>query len=169
MLEVRDIKYFPDGRSIVDTIGGRRFKVLSRHVVDGYNTARVKFLVDDTVGLEQLADLKKLHEETLQQTKDWFDVAFPNYKRISILEHYGKLPDVEPDYWALPNGPSWLWWILNILPVDYKMKVSYIMDTFGLCILIFLFIYFSDTMFIDDIAQEAIVEYKTHFNRFSRS
>jgi len=124
MLEVRDIKYFPDGRSIVDTIGGRRFKVLSRHVVDGYNTARVKFLVDDTVGLEQLADLKKLHEETLQQTKDWFDVAFPNYKRISILEHYGKLPDVEPDYWALPNGPSWLWWILNILPVDYKMKIQ---------------------------------------------
>ena len=27
MLEIRDIQYFPDGRSVVDTMGGRRFKV----------------------------------------------------------------------------------------------------------------------------------------------
>ena len=46
MLEIRDVQYFPDGRSVVDTVGGRRFKVLSRSSRDGYNTAKVEFLRD---------------------------------------------------------------------------------------------------------------------------
>lgn len=49
MLEVRDIQFFPDGRSIVDTMGGRRFKVVERGIMDGYNTAKVEFLEDDQV------------------------------------------------------------------------------------------------------------------------
>ena len=49
MLEIRDIQYFDDGRSVVDTIGGKRFRVLSRGVKDGYNTAKVEYLQDDTV------------------------------------------------------------------------------------------------------------------------
>ena len=54
MLEIRDIQYFDDGRSVVDTIGGRRFKVLSRGVKDGYNTANVEFLHDDVLEGESL-------------------------------------------------------------------------------------------------------------------
>ena len=49
MLEIRDIQYFDDGRSVVDTIGGKRFRVLSRGVKDGYNTAKVEYLQDDSV------------------------------------------------------------------------------------------------------------------------
>ncbi len=54
MLEVRDVQYFPDGRSIVDTTGGRRFKVLGRGTRDGYNTAKVEFLKDAPVAPEQI-------------------------------------------------------------------------------------------------------------------
>ena len=46
MLEIRDIQYFPDGRSVVDTMGGRRFKVVERGTKDGYSTATVEFLHD---------------------------------------------------------------------------------------------------------------------------
>ena len=46
MLEIRDIQYFPDGRSVVDTMGGRRFKVLERGTKDGYATAKVEFVHD---------------------------------------------------------------------------------------------------------------------------
>ena len=49
MLEIRDIQYFADGRSVVDTIGGKRFRVISRGSKDGYNTAKVEYLQDDTV------------------------------------------------------------------------------------------------------------------------
>ena len=46
ILEIREVQYFPDGRSLVDCIGGKRFRVLSRGQRDGYSTARVEFLSD---------------------------------------------------------------------------------------------------------------------------
>lgn len=49
MLEVRNMEFFPDGRSVVDTVGGRRFKVISRGHRDGYNTAIVEYIKDLTV------------------------------------------------------------------------------------------------------------------------
>ena len=54
MLEVRDVHFFPDGRSLVDTVGGRRFRVLSRGKRDGYNTAKVEFLQDDPISEVEL-------------------------------------------------------------------------------------------------------------------
>ena len=53
MLEVQDVQYFPDGRSVVDAVGGRRFRVLSRSTREGYNTAVVKFLRDEHVFPEE--------------------------------------------------------------------------------------------------------------------
>lgn len=49
MLEIRDVQFFPDGRSLVDCIGGRRFRVLSKGHRDGYNTANFEFLRDVVV------------------------------------------------------------------------------------------------------------------------
>lgn len=44
MLEINDIKFFPDGRSVVDTVGGRRFRVLEKGMREGYHIAKVEFL-----------------------------------------------------------------------------------------------------------------------------
>jgi Lon protease-like protein len=38
--------YTQDGRSVVDTIGQRRFRVIERGMRDGYNTARVELIRD---------------------------------------------------------------------------------------------------------------------------
>lgn len=54
MLEIRDVHFFPDGRSLVNTVGGKRFKVLSRERRDGYNTAKVEFLEDRHITPEEL-------------------------------------------------------------------------------------------------------------------
>lgn len=48
--QVRDVKFFPDGRSVVDTIGVARFKVLSHGQRDGYHTAKIEYLEDRKVG-----------------------------------------------------------------------------------------------------------------------
>lgn len=48
---MRDVKFFPDGRSVVDTIGVSRFKVLSHGQRDGYNTAKIEYLEDKKVGV----------------------------------------------------------------------------------------------------------------------
>lgn len=47
--QVRDVKFFPDGRSVVDTIGVSRFKVLSHGQRDGYHTAKIEYLEDKRV------------------------------------------------------------------------------------------------------------------------
>lgn len=41
--------YTQDGRSIVDTIGRRRFRVVARGMRDGYNTAKVVLIRDNPV------------------------------------------------------------------------------------------------------------------------
>lgn len=46
LLEIRDVKFFSDGRSVVDTIGRRRFKVTQHRERDGYNTADIEYLED---------------------------------------------------------------------------------------------------------------------------
>ena len=52
LLEIRDVQYFPDGRSLVDTIGKRRFRVTSRGHRDGYHTAQVEYMEDARISDE---------------------------------------------------------------------------------------------------------------------
>lgn len=58
MLQMRDVKFFPDGRSVVDTIGLSRFKNLSHGqravLANGYNTANIEYLEDKKVLLINL-------------------------------------------------------------------------------------------------------------------
>ena len=44
MLDIRDIEYTSDGRAVVNTVGSRRFRTVTKSVKDGYNTATVEFL-----------------------------------------------------------------------------------------------------------------------------
>ena len=55
MLEIQDVRYLPDGRSLIDCVGGRRFRVISRGQRDGYNTAVVQYLVDTPLSEDQRA------------------------------------------------------------------------------------------------------------------
>lgn len=52
LLEIRDVKFFSDGRSVVDTVGRRRFKVIQHRERDGYNTADIEYLEDVKVWWE---------------------------------------------------------------------------------------------------------------------
>lgn len=49
MLEIKDVRTFPDGGSVVDTIGISQFRVLSHRHRDGYNTVDIQYLEDEKV------------------------------------------------------------------------------------------------------------------------
>lgn len=49
MLEIKDVRTFPDGSSVVDAVGISRFKVLNHRHRDGYNTADIEYLEDEKV------------------------------------------------------------------------------------------------------------------------
>ncbi|MEQ2165374.1 hypothetical protein GOODEAATRI_016153, partial [Goodea atripinnis] len=124
MLIVRSVHFLPDGRSVVDTIGGKRFRVLSRGMKDGYNTADIEHLRDTRVeNREELEKLQELHDAVYGQAQVWFQnlkIRFHN----QILQHFGPMPEREPDIQATPNGPACCWWLLAVLPIDPRYQLS---------------------------------------------
>uniref|UniRef100_A0A3B3YML1 LON peptidase N-terminal domain and ring finger 1, like n=1 Tax=Poecilia mexicana TaxID=48701 RepID=A0A3B3YML1_9TELE len=124
MLIVRSVHFLPDGRSVVDTIGGKRFRVLSRAMKDGYNTADIEHLEDTRVeDREELEKLQELHDAVYEQAQVWFQnlkIRFHN----QILQHFGPMPEREPDIQATPNGPACCWWLLAVLPIDPRYQLS---------------------------------------------
>uniref|UniRef100_A0A3Q2QEG0 LON peptidase N-terminal domain and ring finger 1 n=1 Tax=Fundulus heteroclitus TaxID=8078 RepID=A0A3Q2QEG0_FUNHE len=122
MLIVRSVHFLPDGRSVVDTIGGKRFRVLSRGMKDGYNTADIQHL-EDTKVRAKLEKLQELHDAVYEQAQVWFQnlkIRFHN----QILQHFGPMPEREPDIQATPNGPACCWWLLAVLPIDPRYQLS---------------------------------------------
>ncbi|XP_030804152.1 LON peptidase N-terminal domain and RING finger protein 1 [Camarhynchus parvulus] len=123
MLQIRNVHFLPDGRSVVDTIGGKRFRVLRRGMKDGYCTADIEYLEDVKVADEELKKLRELHNFVYNQACSWFQ-NLRNKFRTQILQHFGPMPDREENIQAMPNGPAWCWWLLAVLPVDPRYQLS---------------------------------------------
>lgn len=49
ILEIRNVQFFADGRSVVDSVGRRRFRVLHQGQRDGYNIADIEYIEDQKV------------------------------------------------------------------------------------------------------------------------
>lgn len=123
MLQVRDVKFFPDGRSVVDTIGLSRFKVLSHGQRDGYNTANIEYLDDKKVEGQEYEELLLLHNAVYEQAFGWFTSLKDNLK-AQILNHFGPMPSKESDPQSSPSGPAWCWWMLAVLPLENKAQLT---------------------------------------------
>ncbi|XP_069023389.1 LON peptidase N-terminal domain and RING finger protein 1 [Embiotoca jacksoni] len=124
MLIIRSVHFLPDGRSVVDTIGGKRFRVLNRGMKDGYSTANIEHLEDSRVeDSDELERLQELHDAVYEQARVWFQnlkIRFHN----QILQHFGPMPEREADIQATPNGPACCWWLLAVLPIDPRYQLS---------------------------------------------
>ncbi|XP_077427530.1 LON peptidase N-terminal domain and RING finger protein 1 [Vanacampus margaritifer] len=124
MLIIRSVHFLPDGRSVVDTVGGKRFRVLARGMKDGYSIADIKHLEDTRAeAREELENLQELHDAVYNQARDWFQnlkIRFHN----QILQHFGPMPEMEADIQATPNGPACCWWLLAVLPIDPRYQLS---------------------------------------------
>lgn len=46
MLEIRSVQMLPDGRSVVETWGTHRFRILERGTLDGYMVGRIERCVN---------------------------------------------------------------------------------------------------------------------------
>ncbi|XP_077436245.1 LON peptidase N-terminal domain and RING finger protein 2 [Vanacampus margaritifer] len=123
MLQVQDVKFFPDGRSVVETIGVSRFKVLSHGQRDGYHTAKIEYLEDKKVEGEELTELLKLHDVVYEQANNWFTSLKDNMK-TQIVSHFGHLPSKDPDPQSSGSGPAWCWWLLAVLPLENRAQLT---------------------------------------------
>uniref|UniRef100_A0A8C5NUS5 LON peptidase N-terminal domain and RING finger protein 1 n=1 Tax=Jaculus jaculus TaxID=51337 RepID=A0A8C5NUS5_JACJA len=124
MLQIRNVHFLPDGRSVVDTVGGKRFRVLKRGMKDGYCTADIEYLEDVKVESgDKIQSLRELHDLVYSQACSWFQNLRDRF-RSQILQHFGSMPEREENLQATPNGPAWCWWLLAVLPVDPRYQLS---------------------------------------------
>ncbi|XP_067419660.1 LON peptidase N-terminal domain and RING finger protein 2 isoform X2 [Emydura macquarii macquarii] len=123
MLEIRDVKFFPDGRSVVDTVGVRRFRVLNHGQRDGYNTANIEYLEDKRVEGAEYEELVSLHDSVYDQAVAWFTSLKDNMK-AQILNHFGPMPGKESEPQSNPSGPAWYWWLLAVLPLENRAQLA---------------------------------------------
>ncbi|XP_047440806.1 LON peptidase N-terminal domain and RING finger protein 3-like [Mugil cephalus] len=125
LLEIRDVKFFSDGRSVVDTIGRRRFKVIQHSERDGYNTADIEYLEDVKVEGAAEQELQSLHDTVYDQALVWVNSLKAEQKE-RIEGHFGPMPEKDSELQASPNGPSWCWWLLAVLPLEGRAQLPFL-------------------------------------------
>ncbi|XP_052027394.1 LON peptidase N-terminal domain and RING finger protein 3 [Apodemus sylvaticus] len=125
ILEIRNVQFFPDGRSVVDSIGKRRFKVLHQGQRDGYNTADIEYIEDQKVQGDDCAELMGLHNCVYEQASSWFHSLKTSLKN-RILNHFGPMPEKDEDPQVNPNGPAWCWWTLAVLPLESRAQLPFL-------------------------------------------
>ncbi|CAG7835956.1 unnamed protein product [Allacma fusca] len=123
LLEIRNVQYFADGRSVVDTVGKRRFKVLRKSQKDGYNTACIEILQDRPVVASCKPQIQKVHNQVYSEAKDWLE-SINQVLRQRIHTHFGPMPVPEENWMESTEGPAWTWWLLAILPLDTKAQLA---------------------------------------------
>ncbi|KYO37592.1 LON peptidase N-terminal domain and RING finger protein 1-like [Alligator mississippiensis] len=123
MLEIQRVEFLADGRSLVSTVGQRRFRVLRRGHRDGYNTADIEYLEDEKVEGEELVELQHLQEATYQLAQRFCEQADAAFRQ-TVMQR-GALPEKEEDAQASADGPAWCWWLISILPFDpsYQLRL----------------------------------------------
>ncbi|ODM99626.1 LON peptidase N-terminal domain and RING finger protein 3, partial [Orchesella cincta] len=123
LLEIRNIRYFSDGRSVVDTMGCRRFRVLRKSMVDGYNAAKIELLQDRPISETDMPIINELHDKVFKEANEWLQ-SIGQVRRQRIHSHFGLMPSPTDDWRDSPDGPSWTWWLLAILPLDSKAQLA---------------------------------------------
>ncbi|XP_053734849.1 LON peptidase N-terminal domain and RING finger protein 3-like [Synchiropus splendidus] len=128
LLEIRGVKFFSDGRSVVDTIGRRRFKVIRHRERDGYNTAEIEYLEDVKVEGVAMGELQSLHDAVYDQALVWVN-SLKKEQKDRIEGHFGPMPEKDSKLQASPNGPSWCWWLLAVLPLEGRAQLPFLAIT----------------------------------------
>ncbi|XP_068181715.1 LON peptidase N-terminal domain and RING finger protein 3-like [Antennarius striatus] len=125
LLEIRDVKFFSDGRSVVDTIGRRRFKVVHHSERDGYNIADIEYLEDVMVEGAAEQELRSLHDTVYDQALVWLN-SLKTEQKERIEGHFGPMPGKDSQLQTGPNGPSWCWWLLAVLPLEGRAQLPFL-------------------------------------------
>jgi len=121
LLYIRALLYTPDGRSVVDTIGRQRFRVVDRDTRDGYHTAQVQIIRDHPIEPERFDELYQLNRNTYNRVRNWFD-QLDRYRQILITQQVEDYPPCDDLIEGSADGPNWAWIVLNLLPIESELQ-----------------------------------------------
>ncbi|KAB0381295.1 hypothetical protein FD755_009079, partial [Muntiacus reevesi] len=113
MLEVKDVRTFPGGRSVVNATGISRFRVLSHRHRDGYNTVDIEYLEDERVSSHlQGRGARHAARPSYQQPASRL-ASLQDPEKEQTLSHFGLMPDRGPE-------PQ----MLAVLPLEQKAQLA---------------------------------------------
>mmetsp|Transcript_3642 Transcript_3642/g.5046 ORF Transcript_3642/g.5046 Transcript_3642/m.5046 type:complete len:329 (-) Transcript_3642:1632-2618(-) len=107
---IQNQSMLPDGRSLLQTVGEKRFKVKSLFNQDGYVVARIEYVEDEPLPQEP---------EKLKDIQEKCDKL-----RTVATEKLGTAKEqVEQKYGMMPTAPTELvWWLSAALPLSSSKK-----------------------------------------------
>jgi Lon protease-like protein len=121
MLEIRNVQSLPDGRSIVQTFGSSRFRILERASLDGYMVARIESVDDLPDDLPDPAPPTPL----LPSNQDLINTCKAFIARLQ----QGAAPWVVQRFsstcGSMPSDPAlFSFWVALVLPIEDQEKAK---------------------------------------------
>lgn len=134
MLEIRNVQMLSDGRSMVETFGTFRFRILERGTLDGYLVSRVE-RIDDyppevEAEIERIALMRSAEDDIAMRV-----IERTNQELVDICRRFldqlrnGTAPWVvqrlNNTYGPMPTDiASFSFWIALVLPIDEQEKAK---------------------------------------------
>ncbi|WRT66099.1 uncharacterized protein IL334_003052 [Kwoniella shivajii] len=85
MLEIQSVQMLPDGRSMVETVGTHRFKLLETGNLDGYTVGRIE-RIDDVSPEEEIAmEREAVARATLSRAKAATSTSDPTHANVTTV------------------------------------------------------------------------------------
>lgn len=118
MVEIKNAQTLPDGRSYVDTVGTKRFRIVNRWIQDGYMCGKVEVINDDINEVEkiqarQVADQIRTHIANIINTANVG--AHRGLKQL--VESFGVMPGLE-------DLEQFSFWVASRLPLTSQVSVD---------------------------------------------
>lgn len=140
MLYVTSLQMFPDGRSLVETVGIYRFKILSYTWMDGYPVANIERLEDIPFAEEEAVEAM---ERRSADRRNGPPMALAQYSTQELLqkglEYVNSMRDhsagwftdrILDSYGQPPNDPaSFPFWVATLMPVSEREKYLVLIST----------------------------------------
>ncbi|KAM6495866.1 PUA-like domain containing protein [Amanita muscaria] len=117
MLEIRNVQMLPDGRSIVETWGTHRFRVMEQGTLDGYTIGRIE-RVDDCPDEMFDPQATPSNAELMQTCRTFLD-------RLQRGTAPWVVQRLNNAYGTIPDDPSaFSFWVALVLPIDEHEKAK---------------------------------------------
>eukprot|EP00127_Corallochytrium_limacisporum_P000555 Clim_evm11s18 gene=Clim_evmTU11s18 len=120
LLYIRNLTMLPDGRSLVDCVGVRRFKVIERGMKDGYHVGEVEWIQDDPVDPNE-DDVQQYMDHAREIASHIGNMLGDGTDDDAFRERFGEVPGEDPEKMGL--------WLLALLPLHDHMKYPLVETT----------------------------------------
>lgn len=122
MMEIKNSQMLPDGRSYVETVGTKRFRILNRWIQDGYMVGKVVVIHDENNDVEkiqarQCADQIRTHIANLIDS-----AASDNRGLKNLVESFREMP-------GLDDLESFSFWVASRLPLTVQISADLLQVT----------------------------------------